>query len=59
MKSYKQEREGVHKLLKEIHLITGKLSDESSPDFSVEERGTIEDVIFNEWGLERFIPGAR
>ncbi|KXA93220.1 hypothetical protein AKJ66_02515 [candidate division MSBL1 archaeon SCGC-AAA259E22] len=50
--------EGVHKLLKEIHLITGKLSDENSPDFSVEERGTIEDVIFNEWRLERFIPRA-
>ncbi|KXA94711.1 hypothetical protein AKJ65_03670 [candidate division MSBL1 archaeon SCGC-AAA259E19] len=49
---------GVHKLLKEFHLVTGKLSDDGKPDFSVEERGTIEDVIFDEWGLERFVPGA-
>ncbi|KXA97134.1 hypothetical protein AKJ38_01855, partial [candidate division MSBL1 archaeon SCGC-AAA259I14] len=58
LEEFKIGGEGVHKLLKEFHLVAGKLSDDGKPDFSVEERGTIEDVIFNEWRLERFIPGA-
>ncbi len=43
----------VHHLLKELHLITGKLSDDDDPDFSVENKGTIEQAIFEKLNLER------
>lgn len=48
--------ETVHRLLKELHLITGKLSDSDEPDFSVEERGAIEKAVFDELKLGRFVP---
>lgn len=59
LEEFKIGGEGVHKLLKELHLVTGKLSDSGrQAGFFRRRAGTIEDVMFDKWGLRRFVPGA-
>ncbi len=48
--------ETVHQLLKEMDLVTGKLSDDDKPDFTLAKVGAIEETIINELELEKFIP---
>ncbi|KXA94388.1 hypothetical protein AKJ65_04570 [candidate division MSBL1 archaeon SCGC-AAA259E19] len=48
--------ETIHRLLKELRLITSKPSDTNKPEFVVEDKGAIENAVIQCLDLERFIP---
>ncbi len=59
LEEFEVGEETVHRLLRELHLVTGKLSNSDGPDFSVEERRAIEKAVFDELELERFVPETK
>lgn len=59
LEEFEVGEETIHRLLRELHLITGKLSESDKPDFSVEDQGAIEKSIFEELELERFVPETK
>lgn len=48
--------ETVHQLLGEVRLVTGTAPERDTPEFAIEKLGTIEEAIFEELALDRFIP---
>lgn len=50
--------ETLHRLLRELRLITSKPSDTNKPEFIVEHRGAIENAVIQNLHLERFIPSG-
>ena len=50
--------ETVLRLLQQVRLATGKVPERDTPEFAVENLGTIEAAIFDELALERFVPAV-